>query len=64
MLQPVPPTRPVGRRPALCVSYKTGFLREYAGGRLYPNPSVDARRVRDILKEEIGKLPAKVEPVG
>jgi hypothetical protein len=26
--------------------------------------SVDASRIRDILKEEIGKLPAKVEPVG
>lgn len=26
--------------------------------------SVDTSRIRDILKEEIGKLPAKVEPVG
>ena len=26
--------------------------------------SVDASRIRDILKEEIGKLPAKVEPIG
>lgn len=26
--------------------------------------SVDASRIRDILKEEIGKLPAKVEPLG
>lgn len=26
--------------------------------------SVDASRIRDILKEEIGKLSAKVEPVG
>ena len=31
---------------------------------LYPPWSIDTSRIRDILKEEIGKLPAEVEPVG
>ena len=26
--------------------------------------SVDTSRIRDILKEKIGKLPAEVEPIG
>jgi hypothetical protein len=32
--------------------------------RLSTTRSVDTSRIWDILKEEIGKLPTKVEPVG
>jgi hypothetical protein len=44
------------------VDYECVYL--HRGCRLCTARSVDTSRIRDILKEEIGKLPAKVEPVG